>query len=119
MFYDFNPRHRANHVERRYLGAPGGCNVMLGHEREDPKYRGKCGQQYRSYSECLVRSEFDRKECRPREQEVESCEQQHLSDISKQVDILANWRKNKGAPVRSSYVPFKLFDEEPKPLAKE
>lgn len=39
--------------------------------------------------------------------------------MSKQIEILSNWRKNKGVPVKSSYVPFKLFDEGPKPLAKE
>lgn len=38
MFYDFNPRHQANHVERRYLGAPGSSKLMIGTQERDPKY---------------------------------------------------------------------------------
>lgn len=54
MFYDFNPRHRANHLERGYLGTPGTCNIHLGTEYEDPKFTGPCGDAYTSYRDCLV-----------------------------------------------------------------
>lgn len=111
MFYDFNPRHQANHVERRYLGTPGSCNIMLGNDPEDPKYAGPCGAAYKAYSECLVRREFNRVECRGAEEEVIACEQARLGDQSKQLSVLASWRKNKGTAVRSSFVGIKFFDE--------
>lgn len=31
---------------------------------------------------------------------------------------MSNWRKNKGIPVKSSYVPVKIYDEEPQSLKK-
>ena len=40
--YDYNPRHNANHVHRRYLGDPGSCTVPLGNTKSDPKYEGLC-----------------------------------------------------------------------------
>lgn len=30
MFYDFNPRKEASHVARRYLGKPGGAQLLIG-----------------------------------------------------------------------------------------
>jgi hypothetical protein len=118
MFYDFNPRHHANHVERRYLGTPGSCSIMLGTESIDPKYEGPCGASYHRYNNCLLAKEFNRNECRPFENEVISCEQHRLGDQSQQLEILANWRKNKGKPVRNSYIPFKLFNEDLQALEK-
>jgi hypothetical protein len=118
MFYDFNPRHQANHVERRYLGTPGSCSIMLGTEPEDPKFTGPCGTAYTRYNDCLVKWEFNRQECRGAEEEVTVCEQTKLGDQSRQLAILASWRKNKGVPVRSSFKPFKIFEEEPQALKK-
>ncbi len=73
MYYDFNPRHQANHVERRYLGTPGSCSIILGTELGDPKFNGPCGPEYQRYDECLMRHEFNRKECRPAEEQLSTC----------------------------------------------
>ena len=115
--YDFNPRHQANHVERRYLGTPGTCSIILGTEPGDPKFNGPCGPEYTHYADCLIKQEFNRNVCRPLENELSLCEKTRL-DQSQQLAILRDWRKNKGLPVRSSYTPFKIFEEEPQQLEK-
>lgn len=46
MFYDFNPRFKADHRDRRYLGEPGTCQISVGIDQEDPKYKGLCGHEY-------------------------------------------------------------------------
>ena len=64
-FYNFNPRYRANHVARRYLGKPGSCNLLIGSVKSDPKYEGPCSTQYTNYTQCLLQQEFNRIACRP------------------------------------------------------
>lgn len=115
--YDFNPRHQANHVERRYLGTPGTCSIILGTEPEDPKFKGPCGAEYTNYTDCLTKQEFNRNACRTAENELSFCEKTRMGQ-TQQLAILREWRKNKGLPVKSSYTPFKIFDEEPQQLEK-
>lgn len=83
---------------------------MIGTEEEDPKYKGICGKEYTAYTDCLIKTQFHRVECRPKENEVISCEKRLLGNQPKQLEIFANWRKKKGIPVKSSYVPYKLFE---------
>lgn len=109
MFYDFNPRHRANHITRRHLGEPGKCNIYMGTDSHDPKYDGPCGSTYQAYVDCLRTQEYNRKECRPAENNVITCEKDKLSDVKKQLDILKKWRNNKGKLVREPVINKWLF----------
>ena len=61
--YDFNPYEGADHNKRKFLGEPGSCNVVLGNEEEDPKFKGPCGSEYESYRNCLRVKEFSRNAC--------------------------------------------------------
>lgn len=77
--YEFNPYEHGNHTKMKYLGTPGSCNVLMGTEKEDPKYKGVCGPEYEHYRMCLKTREFNREECRGNENELIHCEKTKIN----------------------------------------